>query len=104
MEDIYDKEEHMPFKTQEIKAQDTTEKGNSIGHIALPWSGVGDLARGSTWEKQLNGIPWTYFFSDLLKLPGSTNFLLMVISEAGSRGKNQQFSRNLLLIATFYGN
>lgn len=72
-----------------------TEKGNSAGPGVLPGRD-GDSVHGNIREKQLNGIPWTYFFSDLLKLPGSTNFLLLVTSEAGSNGKNQQFSRDIL--------
>lgn len=47
----------MTFKTQEIKAWDMIEKGNSVGPGVLPRSRTGDFARGSIWEKWLNGIP-----------------------------------------------
>lgn len=36
VDDICDREQHMTFKTQEIKAWDMREKGNSVGLDALP--------------------------------------------------------------------
>lgn len=39
----------------------------------------------------------------LMKLPGSTNFLLVVTSEVGPRGRHREISSNLLVITTSTG-
>jgi hypothetical protein len=58
--DVYVKEWHMTFKTQEIKALDMIKKIKKERELApapLPQSGNGDLVSNNIWEKQLNGIP-----------------------------------------------
>lgn len=85
------------LKLREIKLGTwEKKKGNSVGLDALPWKRRWRFRSQQCMGEAAEWHPLNLFLFWPLKLPGSTNFLLLVTSGGGFRGRNQQCSWDTL--------